>query len=465
MQAGDTICAIASGEGVCAVGIIRISGPRALSVIRRMCSRRHFAGRRMYLVRLTDPTNARRVTVDTGLVVYMPAPRSYTGEDTVEFFGHGNPINLQRVLRLMVGQGARLAEPGEFTRRAYVNGRLDLSQAEAVAGLLSARSERALDNAQRLLAGELGTLVNTLSDALVELAADLEACIDFADEVDVVVPTVQLLAKYASLERALERLAASYARGRLLDGAAVGLYGAVNSGKSTLFNALLERRRALVSEVAGTTRDYLEAEVSWDGFRLKLVDLAGQRPLEAMSVLEATGFAMGVERLQSCDLRVLVVDLSLELDSGWLMEQICDGQCSVLVANKIDRLSPTELRARMCRLRKAVPDGIRTVAISSLAPRGLRRLKSVLLNALYAPGSLATEGQETLCLAAQRQYELVQQALVAVRHGRREFEAQGVPEIAVESVRDALGLLGEINGREVTESVLDSVFARFCVGK
>ena len=233
----QTICALATPAGDGAVGLVRISGADALALLQRASGRRRFAARRLQLVQLRDPATGQ--VIDQVLAAYMPGPRSYTGEDVVEVSGHGGRLNMEQLLSLFVGLGARIADPGEFTRRAFLNGRLDLTQAEAVAEVIAARSERALRNARALLEGALGRRVRELRGEVVRLAADLEARVDFADETEMEGIDARLAADHRRLRREVGALAESYAQGRRLGGVAVAFTGAVNAGKSRLYNALL----------------------------------------------------------------------------------------------------------------------------------------------------------------------------------------------------------------------------------
>ncbi|MBK8480942.1 MAG: tRNA uridine-5-carboxymethylaminomethyl(34) synthesis GTPase MnmE [Proteobacteria bacterium] len=334
MSQPDTICALATPPGEGAVGIVRLSGPRATELLQRAACGRTLRPRRMVRVDLVDPATEARI--DEVLACVMPAPRSFTGEDVVEIYGHGGQLNLEALLALFIGLGARPAGPGEFTRRAFLNGRLDLTQAEAVAEVIGARSTRALQNAQALLGGALGREVRSLRARAVELAAELEARIDFAEELEALQPGRALVEGHRELIAALGRLVASYRRGRRLNGVVVVLVGAVNAGKSSLFNRLLGSQRALVSAEPGTTRDYLEAEVEWDGLRVTLIDTAGER--EGMSALERAGLALGLERARSADVVLQVVDVSAAGPEA-VFGAPGGGVGRVVVANKIDRLA------------------------------------------------------------------------------------------------------------------------------
>jgi len=442
----ETICALASAVGG-AVGMVRLSGPRASELLGQVCRLPRLEARRMHAASLRDPESGE--VLDRALVCYMPAPRSYTGEDVVEVHGHGGELNLGRILSLFIGLGARQAAPGEFTRRAFLNGRLDLTQAEAVAQVVAARSERALRNAQATLGGALGRRLRELQRHAVELCGLLEAAVDFADETAEERGEHELDRRYRQLWGELERLAGTYRQGQRLDGVRVALVGPVNAGKSSLFNCLLGRNRALVADEPGTTRDYLEAEASWDGHRVTLLDTAGERPETALTPLERAGRALAAPVLTGCDLWVQVVDASL--DSDLEVPRSDDTPPVVVAANKVDRITPS-------RRASLGPELIQTSAISR---EGVEVLRRRVMEALFP-----SEGEaETVQITLQRQWQGLVNAARAVREGHDALHAGVPPEVAVEHVREALEALEAVTGERSTEAVLDAVFARFCVGK
>jgi tRNA modification GTPase len=432
------------------VGLVRLSGPRALELLQRVCRLQRPVPRRMHAVRLRQPLGGE--LLDQALVCYMPGPASYTGEDVVEVHGHGGSLNLQRIVTLFIELGARQARPGEFTRRAFLNGRLDLTQAEAVAQIVAARSERALSNAQATLAGALGRRVRQLQQGLVQLAGLLEAAVDFAEETAPELRTDELVQRHLELEHDLSTLAQSYTRGRRLDGVTVALVGPVNAGKSSLFNRLLGGERALVAEEPGTTRDYLEAETSWRGQRVTLIDTAGQRPDDQLSGLERAGQALAAPVLARCDLHLLVLDLTRTPT-----EPVPPG--GVVAANKADLLTPQQQRRWQHRL--AIPTGAAVVLTSARTGQGLDELRERVLSCLLPEGG----EPETVQVTQQRQWEALIRAGTALTQGREALQASLPPEVVAEHCRDALEQLGQLTGEQSTDAVLDAVFSRFCIGK
>jgi len=454
MTEQDTICAVATAPGEGAVGMVRLSGPRALDLARQVTGK-DLAPRRMEAATLRDPTRGERV--DRVLCCFMPGPGSYTGEDVVEVYTHGGTLNLRRVLRLLLTLGARLASPGEFTRRAFLNGRLDLTQAEAVAQIVAARSDRALRNAQAILGGALGAKVRALQDQLVQLSGLLEASVDFAEDTAGEVHGGELQRRHDEVERAIAALAATFDSGRRLDGVTVALVGPVNAGKSSLFNRLLGVERAIVAEEPGTTRDYLEAEVDWDGHRVTLVDTAGERPAGRSTALERAGRSLAAPVVAACDLLVHVFDVAAGQPPD---RSVAGGVPSVVAANKVDLVSeggPYDLDTLAATLQLPV------LGTSATEGIGLEELKRSILVRLF--GEAQDDGMETVQVAQRRQWERLMQAKAEVHNGRSALEQGLPPEVVVEHCRSALQALGQVTGENPTEAVLDAVFARFCVGK
>lgn len=472
MPQQDLICALATPPGDGAVGIVRLSGEGAVAALARATHGARLPSRRLVRVELRDPDSG--ATIDRVLACAMPGPHSYTGEDVVEVFGHGGRLNMEALLGLFVRLGARPAGPGEFTRRAFVNGRLDLTQAEAVAEVIAARSARALRNAQAVLGGALGRELRALRAQTVTLAAELEACIDFADELDQPVSAAALVEQHEALLAGVGRLRASYRRGRRLNGVSVVLVGAVNAGKSSLFNALLGSRRALVSVEPGTTRDYLEAEVEWDGLRVTVIDTAGHRASEQMSPLEREGLGLATERARAADVVVEVVDASAPSASGagGELAAVGEGAPRVVVASKVDLLAVDLRGARsgaLAQARTAAP----VIEVSALSGEGLESLRRAVVRAALGDdprggesGAVAalTAG-ETVQVTQERQWEALGRAEQALSAGLAALNAGVVPELVVEHTREALAALGEITGEQFTEDVLDAIFSRFCLGK
>ena len=458
MYEQDTIAAIATAPGRAGIGIVRVSGPRASAIARAVFQARRapeqWESHRLYFGEFLD--QERRV-MDRGLAVLMRAPHSYTGEDVLELHTHGSPVVLQHLLTHTLVAGARHAEPGEFTRRAFLNGRLDLAQAEAVADLVEARTLGSAVAAARLLGGQLSRTLESLRDKLVHALSLLEVQIDFGDEIEL--PVERTLAAFHDVRAELVRLRASYRAGALLrQGATVALVGRPNVGKSSLLNRLLGTERAIVTEFAGTTRDTLEEVWDCDGIPTILTDTAGLRAEEATEPVERIGIQRAKQVIERADLCVLVLDRSqpLQTEDFHAWDQVSSRPLLVAL-NKSDlppHLSPAALPF-------AVPPQD-VVAVSARTGLGVSEFRSVV--ARHLRGSAPTQGND-LVLTHPRHVAAVERALEALDRAEQGLSA-GLPlDILSVELRTAVDALGSITGTVGAEDVLDEVFRRFCIGK
>lgn len=437
---GDTIAAIATPAGVGGVGVIRVSGPRAAAIVAEVIGRAPAAlPDRELVVGVARASDGSRL--DQVLAVVMRTPRSYTGEDVAELHGHGGAWNMARLLRAVTERGARHAEPGEFTRRAFENGKLDLVEAEAVLGIIEAGSERAWRVAQSQLEGQLGRAIDRHRETGTVLLAELEAGIDFPeDDVDYLRET-RAAPRAAALERELGELVATFGLGRALrEGVSVALVGPVNAGKSSLFNALVGTERAIVTSEPGTTRDFVEADVVWDGIPIRLVDTAGERETAATEA-EVRGMELGRARARAADVRLRVVPAPEWSGASG------DGD-ELVVVSKAD-LAPAGVLGAAAVTSARTGQGLDAV-------RG-----AVLERALRA----VAEAGEGVVLSTERQRAIVDRASRAYARCRAAIEAAAPIEVIALEARTGLDALAEMRGERVGEDVLDALFARFCIGK
>jgi len=457
--ATSNICAIASGIGG-GIGIIRISGPQAATIARQILvpwpaepeSHRLYYGQ---VVCPTDSVAADTVasepeTIDQVLFCLMRSPRSYTGEDVVEIHGHGGTITLRWILEACLAAGARLAEPGEFTRRAFLAGKIDLTRAEAVASLLGAQSLQAARQAQRQLSGELGTRIGELRRQVTVLLGEVEGLLDFPDLDEDPAILQRCRERLVSLATQIETLSRSFRAGgkALATGIELALLGRTNAGKSSLVNALSGSERVLVDATPGTTRDFVEVRTDWDGVPVTLIDTAGERADK--SELEEQGLRLGQKRYQGADLALIVVDgkLGLGTEDERLVAALPESLPYLVVWNKTDQVGCLP-----------VPDG--ALAVSALNGWGLGSLRSRVLAQLA--GSVTA--QDELLVTSARQADGLQKASEALRRAEQVIVGGGAAEMAAAELRIAQSRLGEITGEEVSDAVLDAIFARFCVGK
>lgn len=461
-----TIVAIATPPGSGAIGIVRLSGAEARSVLARLwksdaCPVDKMESRRFYYGKLSSISTG--CTVDTVLVVWFQSPNSYTGEEVIEIHAHGNPTILEEILAQCVVSGARVARPGEFTQRAFLNGRIDLSQAEAVADVISARSIEGVRRAQQHLQGGLSRPVRQLLDAVTRLRAFVEASIDFPEEDITLIQAERVAAQVSEIRVHIQQLIATYAVGRLYrHGAQVVLCGLPNAGKSSLLNALCGADRALVHEMAGTTRDTIETVVVWDGIPVHLTDTAGLRMIPATprghEAIELLGMERARRAMDAADLRILVIDGSTA---------IAMSECEILARLPRVRLVVWCNKSDLPQLidRDDVQDLFPTAHIchgSATQGIGLDVLLATVVRQLRDGSTGDSEG---ICVTNQRHKEAMDQAALALAAVEAALQRQDSTEFVAEHLRTASDHLGSIIGAVTTEELLGEIFGRFCIGK
>ncbi len=456
---GDTIAAIATAvaAGAGSVAIVRLSGPSAEAIGRRLfvpAGAQAWESHRVLYGHVVDPADGRRV--DEALLLLMRAPRSFTREDVVELHCHGGLVAVRRVLELVLVAGARLAGAGEFSQRAFLNGRLDLTRAEAIAEMIAARSRRAAELAMAGIDGGLQRRIGGLRERLLDQLAELEARVDFEEDL----PPLDGTAVRAELEAVrgeLERLVAESRQGELLrEGLRVAIVGRPNVGKSSLLNLLSRRERAIVTDLPGTTRDLLESDLVLDGVPLTLLDTAGIRPTDDRVEL------LGIERSRQALAGADTVLLLFDLVAGWsaadqeLRALVPGGVPLLLVGNKLDAVPQGAVPAAI----PSAPPEVPLVRISALTGAGRDGLVAALLGLC---GAAEIQGLQVALNGRQREL-----AAAAATSLKRCLEAadQGLPwDFWTIDLRGAISGLGAITGEEVSEAVLERIFSRFCIGK
>jgi tRNA modification GTPase len=447
----DTIVAIATPPGRGGLGIVRLSGPDSARIASALARRERFEPRRATLTRLAS--------IDAVVVTWFPAPCSYTGQDVVELSAHGSPVVLRAIVTAALSEGARLAEPGEFTLRAFLNGRIDLPQAEAVADLIDAVTPAQARAAFDQLQGTLSRAIGEIDGALFDLIARLEASVDFPEEGYHFAEPREVMGTLEQLVQRTERLVAGARRGRLVrEGLQVAIIGKPNVGKSSLFNALAGAPRAIVAAAAGTTRDLVTERVDLDGLCATLVDTAGLR--DAMDEIEAEGVWRARGASQVADLVIAVLDASQPLDEDDHQVVAHATRRRHLVAvNKTDLPAAWSAADLRCDASRSSP----VVRISAATGAGLDELRAAVSAALDAEPTSdgpAITNVRHLALVEQARAALTR-ALAAVR------EAGGAlsEEFVLADLQDARAALEEVTGRRTSDDLLARIFERFCVGK
>lgn len=459
-MAEDTISAVITALGEGAVGIVRISGADALATAEKIFKSR--SGKKLseyqhHTLVYGHVTDADGTMVDEVLCVYMQAPHSYTAEDVVEIQSHGGIQSLKKILALTYQNGARPAEAGEFTKRAFLNGRIDLTQAEAVMDIIRSRSEASLKLAVRQQNGQLAQELRKLRSKMLDVVINLEAVIDYPEEdiEDVTFDTVA--GSIANTAAGIENLLAYAHTGKILrEGLRTAIVGRPNVGKSSLLNALLKEERAIVSEYAGTTRDVIEEQLLLDGVPLVLADTAGIRKTE--DYVEQIGVEKSRRLLQDAELVICVVDGSegLTAEDEEILQAASEKPC-VIIVNKSDLEIDTTLQQLQERF------GIdKVMPLSARTNEGIDRFAAWLKNYVYGSEGTLSDG---VYVQNARHEELLRQALQSLQDAQRAAQERLPYDCIVIDVRNAIDLLGEITGDTVQDEIINEIFARFCIGK
>lgn len=443
----STIIAICTPRGSGGVGLVRLSGPQALPIGRVLFRSRPVLGHRVRHVTYGRVVDGEGRPVDAALAWYLEGPATYTGEDVVEISTHGSDAVLDLVVDRGKQLGAHLAQPGEFTRRAFLHGRIDLLQAEAVADLIQAQSAGSLQAAYGILGGELSDRVRLLREDLVDVLARLETLLDFSDDVDAD-EIGNLDATMERVEQGAAGLVGSFAGARArLRGFTVVLAGRPNAGKSTLFNALLGEERSIVTQVPGTTRDWVEGHANWSGESVRLVDTAGLR--DSADAVEQAGVERTRQQMKAADLVLLIVDGSDSASTDRIDRQGLDRATQITVISKAD----------LPQSRPAEFEGEEAIVVSARTGDGLQALREAILRHLPTK-----RGKGEAAPLRERHRDALAATAEATGRARR-LLAENAPEVAAMELQAGLRSVGELLGERVDEAVLDRIFSEFCIGK
>lgn len=456
MYRKDTIAAISTPVGEGGIGIVRVSGSDAELVAARIFRKKGsggFESHRFYYGEILDPENGE--LVDEAMAVFMRAPRSYTREDVLEIQCHGGYLLVRKVLELVLRHGARPAEPGEFTRRAFLNGRIDLLQAEAVMEVIRGKTEAALALAQHQREGLLSQRIEAVKQGIVTSLAYIEAYLDFPED-DIVLPDCRQIESSVrdSLVR-IEELLDGFSQGKVIrEGVSVLIAGKPNVGKSSLLNTLLREKRAIVTSVPGTTRDIIEEVVNIRGLPVTLLDTAGIRDTE--DEIEQEGMRLTLEKIPLADLILFVVDGSRPFDNeDILIMRAVMGRTFILVRNKSDLPPVAQIPGEL--------GAANTVTISAGSGEGIEQLREAIFS-LFIRGA-ALDGREFTALSQVRHRDALERAKRHLQSFLQAFPAETALEFVALDLRDALTALGEVTGETTPDDILDQIFSRFCIGK
>ena len=442
----DTIAAIATPSGNGGVGIIRISGNKAKTIAQQFVNK-DLQPRYAHYTSFYDEQDS---IIDSGIALFFPNPASFTGEDTVEIQGHGGAVILDMLLKRILSLGARLARPGEFSERAFLNGKLDLAQAEAIADLIESSTEQSARSAQKSMQGVFSKQINELLEELIELRIYVEAAIDFVDEEIDFLSDGVVENRVVRLIQALETILKTAQQGRLLrEGMTVVLAGKPNAGKSSLLNALAGHDAAIVTDIAGTTRDVLKERIQIDGMPLHIIDTAGLR--ESENAVELEGIRRAHEEIQKADKVLLLIDVN-DPEPDSIIKTLPDHISLTKIYNKIDLLDrPAELTEK--------EDGTQ-IYLSIKKEIGMDLLKQHLKQSV---GFDATA--DNVFIARRRHIEALTKGLTFVQNGLGQLQNNQAGELVAEDLRQAQNCLAEITGEFTSDDLLGKIFSSFCIGK
>ncbi|HEY1937600.1 MAG TPA: tRNA uridine-5-carboxymethylaminomethyl(34) synthesis GTPase MnmE [Candidatus Angelobacter sp.] len=449
MNLDDTIVAIATPPGRGGIGVVRLAGAQARTIAGSMLRMKHeLAAGHAVFAELVEPATGERI--DEAVVTFFARPHSYTADDVVEISAHGSPVVLRHIVELATCRGARLAEPGEFTMRAFLNGRIDLTQAEAVRDLIESQTLFQAKVAAQQLEGSLSRRLQPVKRKLVELVAVMEAGIDFAEDDVSVLPAAEILSRIEEVQLPLEQLRASFAYGKIVhEGLTLAIVGRPNVGKSSLFNRLVERERAIVTATPGTTRDLVTETVALGGIPIKLIDTAGIR--HSVDEAESIGIRKSYEALSEADLVLVVLDCTRESSAkDRELIEMASKRRALIVANKSD-LTPDAVE---------IPRSFKTSAVTG---EGIDALRAAILEEVA--GHSVRGEQETGFLTNIRHQRLVEESLASLEAASHAAKGRIPHEMIMLDLYGALRPLDAITGETTTDDILNLIFSSFCIGK
>lgn len=457
----DTICALATANGIGAIGIIRISGDNAITVVQKSFPNKDLALQKSHTVHYGYFMDEDEVIDEVMLSIFL-APRSFTTENSVEISFHGSPHIAKRILETLIKNGARMAKAGEFTMRAFMNGRIDLSQAEAIADIISSENEASRKVALNQLKGGISQEISILRGDLLNFTSLIELELDFSEEDVEFADRTAMLNLLQNLKSKIQGLLDSFQYGNAIkSGIAVAIIGKPNAGKSTLLNALLKEERAIVSDIAGTTRDTIEEVLHIKGNAFRLIDTAGLR--ETTDKIEKIGVIKAIEKVTQADVLVYLVDANsndFSEDFSLLKSLIREDLKVIICATKIDEVTPSQYEKIEDIFRKEITTDFDFIKISAVENQNIHELKNELSSFVEQ-----LKSESNVVITNQRHYEAFQKSLEAVKRVEAAISQKISTELLAYELRNALEHLGEISGEFTNDEVLGNIFSKFCIGK
>lgn len=458
----NTIVALSTPPGRSGIGVVRLSGAEALDTARGLIADRNFAPlpRTVHLRQLVDTTSGD--TIDEAVITYFQSPNSFTGEDVVEISCHGSPVILRQVIDLCLSKGARLADAGEFTLRALANGRMDLAEAEAIRDLIDAQTTASARQAVKQLRGEFSHQLQPIKDELLDVIVLLESALEFVEDDLPETQADEVKRRMSHLAASIGKIAGTFQAGKLIrDGLKVAIVGRPNVGKSSLFNALLGSDRAIVTDIAGTTRDQLHERFTINDIPISLIDTAGLR--ETTDTVESIGVERSKRTMADADLIVVMLDASEEIsdEDGEILRNAAELDHLVAI-NKVDRSSPDKVDRDIAAFesRNQLPIA-RHLSISAKTGEGLDALQKAIVEP-FAPSDISTSG---FLVTDARHHDLLVRAKDEIENSIELLEQKQSEEIVLVGLHNALRYLGQITGETTTEDMLTRIFSTFCIGK